>query len=123
MLEINVENAYHKILSTVVILISSFFVAVPDPVVIGNPVSVDVGSPGLLTCSVSNNPSGTTVTYQWKRDGILLATSKTYQVSSSVDVSDAGVYTCEAIVSASESNPHVIPGTGSVNVTLTVISK
>ena len=83
----------------------------------------DVDRPGVLTCNVSNNPIGTNVTYQWKRDGNLLATSGTYQVSPSVDVFDAGVYTCEANVSASVSSPHVISGTGSVNVTLTVTSK
>ena len=89
----------------------------------GDPVSADVGNPGVLTCNVSNKPSGTTVTYQWKRDGMLVATSGTYEVSSSVNVSDAGVYTCEANVSASVSSPHVINGTGSVNTTLTVTSK
>ena len=90
---------------------------------IGYPIAADVGSPAVLTCSVSNNPSGTTATYRWKRDGNLLAASETYQVSSSVDVFDAGVFTCEANVSASESSPHVISGTGSVNVTLIVTSK
>ena len=89
----------------------------------GNPVSADVGSPAFLTCSVSNNPNGTNVTYQWKRDGNLLATSAMYQVSSSVNIFDAGVYTCETKVSASVSSPYINPGTGSVNVTLTVTSK
>ena len=89
----------------------------------GTNVSAAVGSPAVLTCSVSGNPTGTTVTYQWKRAGKLLATSATYQVSSSVGVSDAGVYTCEATVSVSGSNPHVISGSSSVDVTLTVISK
>ena len=92
-------------------------------VVIGEAVSADVGSPGVLTCSVSNNPTGTTVTYQWKRADQLLATSATYQVSSSVGVSDAGVYTCEADVSDYSGSPYVNSGTGSVNVTLTVTNK
>ena len=91
--------------------------------VTGNPYSAEVGRPGFLTCSVSNNPNGTIVTYQWKRDGNLLATSAMYRVSSSVKISDAGVYTCEANVSDSGGNPHVISGTGSVSVTLTVTSK
>ena len=106
-----------------ILIIISSFVAVPDPVVTGNPDSADVGGPGVLTCSVPNNPNGSNVTYQWKRDGKVLATSGTYQVSSSVDISDAGVYTCEANVSSSVSSPYVINGTGSVNVTLTVTSK
>ena len=91
--------------------------------VTGSPVNVEVDSPGVLACSVSNNPSGTIVTYKWKRDGNLLATSAMYQVSPSVNVFDAGVYTCEANVSASGGSPHVISGTGSVSVTLTVVSK
>ena len=46
-----------------------------------------------------------------------------YQVSSSVNVFDAGVYICEVTISDSANNPYVIPGTGSVEVVLTVISK
>ena len=99
-----------------------FIVAAPDLIVIGYPVSADVGSLGVLTCSVSNNPSGTSVTYQWKRNGNLLATSETYQISS-VNISDAGVYTCEANFSASGNSTLFNPGTSSVNVTLTVTSK
>ena len=116
---------YDKILSIVMILTISatLLYIVPDPVVTGSSVSADVGSPGVLACSVSNNPSGTNVTYQWKRDGNLLATSTMYQVSSSVNVFDAGVYTCKADVSASGGSPHAISGTGSVNVTFTVTSK
>ena len=71
---------------------------------------------------MTNNPSGTNVTHQWKRDGTLLATSAMYQISL-VNVSDAGVYTCEAISTASGGSPHVIPGTGSVNISLTVTCK
>ena len=54
---------------------------------------------------------------------MLVATSAMYQVSSSVGVFDAGVYTCEVTISDSANNSHVISGTGSVNVTLTVTSK
>ena len=101
-----------------------FFVTVPAPKVTGSDVSVIVGSLAVLTCNVSNNPNGTTVTYQWKMDDMLLeTTSAMYQVSSSVNISNAGVYTCEATISDSANNPHVISITGSVNVTLTVISK
>ena len=100
-----------------------FFVTVPAPNITGSDVSVIVGSPAVLACNVSNNPNGTTVTYQWKRAGMLGATSTMYQVSSSVGVSDAGVYTCEVTVNDSANNPHVTSGTGSVNVTLTVTSK
>ena len=99
------------------------FATVPDPNITGSDVSAIVGSPAVLTCNVSNNPSETIVTYQWKRAGILVATSAMYQVSSSVGASDAGVYICEVTVSESANNPHVISKTGSVNVTLTVISK
>ena len=100
-----------------------FFVTVPSPKVTGSDVSVVVGRLAVLTCSVSSNPSGTTVTYQWKRAGELLATSALYNVSSSVGVFDAGVYICEVTVSDSASNLHVISGTGSVDVTLIVTSK
>ena len=99
------------------------FVTVSDLIVSGEPVFADVGSAGVLTCSVSNNPPGTNITYQWKRAGKLLATSKMYQISSSVGVSDAGVYTCETDVSDSGDSPYVNSGTGSVNVTFTVTSK
>ena len=54
---------------------------------------------------------------------MLVATSAMYNVSSSVGVSDAGVYICEVAVSDSANNPHVISGSGSLNVTLTVTSK
>ena len=103
-----------------------FFVTVPAPNVTGSDVSVIVGSLAELACiAVFYEPSGTIVTYQWKSDGMLLATSAMYQVSSSVDVSDAGVYICEVTVSDHDSanNPHVISRAGSVNVILTVISK
>ena len=109
---------YHHYLN-----IRFFFVAVPDPEVIGNPVSADIGRSGVLACSVSNNPNGTNVTYQWQRNGHLLATSAVYNFSSSVNVFDAGVYTCEANVSASVSSPYVNSGTGLVDVILSVTSK
>ena len=82
-----------------------------------------VGSSAVLTCNVPDNINGTIVTYQWKKDGLLGPNSTMYQVSSSVGVSDAGVYNCEVTVSDSANNPHVISGTRSVNVTLTVTSK
>ena len=86
----------------------------------------DVGDAPTLACSVSATPAGTITTYQWKRPDmteISGATSATYQVSSSVGVSDAGVYTCEATVSVSGSSPHIISGISSVDIILTVISK
>ena len=89
----------------------------------GSDVSAAAGSPALLTCSVSGKPPETTVTYQWKRDGKSVATSAMYQVSTSVGVSDAGVYTCEVTVSDTEYSPHVISGTSSLDVMLTVTSK
>ena len=100
-------------------------ITVPNPKVTGSDISVIAGSRTILTCSVSNIPNGTTVTYQWKRDGTLVyvATSEMYQVSSSVGVSDAGVYICEVIVNDSVNNPHVILGTGSVILHVTVTSE
>ena len=89
----------------------------------GSDVSAAVGSPANLICSVSGNPTGTTITYQWKRAGKSIATSAIYQISSSVGVSDAGVYTCEVTVSDTTSSQHVISGNSSVDITLTVISK
>ena len=88
----------------------------------GSDVFVAVGNPANLTCSVSGNPTGTTINYQWKRAGMTVATSAKYQVSSSVNVTDAGVYTCEVIVSDTANSPHVIPKTSSVDVALTVTS-
>ena len=112
-------------LLAVIIMTICLFVAVPDPVVTGSDVSAAVGSPAVLTCNVSGNPAGTTITYQWKRAGSTVpgATSAMYQVSSSVGVSDAGVYTCEATVSDTGNNPHVISGSDLVDVTLYVASK
>ena len=89
----------------------------------GSNVSVAVSSPAVLTCSVSGNPNGTIITYQWKRAGQLLTTSAMYQVSSSVGVSDAGVYTCKVTVSDTVKSSHVISGSSSVDFTLTVTSK
>ena len=106
----------------------SQFVAVPDPVVIAvAPPDTVVGDVAILVCNVFGAPSGTTITYQWKRADM----SSTSQIISetnmiqlpSVDVSDAGVYTCEVTVSDSTNNPHVIPASGSGSNTLTVTSK
>ena len=93
------------------------FVVVFNPNVTGSDVSVAVGSPAVLTCSVSDNPNGTTITYQWKRNSMTVNNSTTYQVSSSVGVEDAGVYTCEVTVSDSSDSSHVISGSGSAGAT------
>ena len=100
------------------------FITVPDPKVTGGLVSAKVENSANLTCNVSGDPNGTTITYQWKRAGTPLqgATSATYEVSS-VAVSDAGVYTCEVTVRDSGGSTHVVSGTGSADVTLTVTSK
>ena len=99
------------------------FVTVPNPVVTGSDVSAAVGNPAVLTCSGSGNPAETTITYQWKQDGESLDASAMYEVSSSVGVSDAGVYTCVVTVSDTANSPHVISGNSSVDVTLYVASK
>ena len=89
----------------------------------GSDVFAAVDSSAVLTCKVSGNPTGTTINYQWKMAGMTVATSAMYQVSLSVSVSDAGVYMCEVTVSDAANSPHVISGTNSVDVTLTVTSK
>ena len=89
----------------------------------GSNVSAEVGSPANLTCSVYSNLTSNKVTYKWKRAGMTVATSAVYQVSSSVGVSDAGVYTCEVNASDTANSPHVLNGTSSVGNTLTVTSK
>ena len=99
------------------------FITVPKPVVTGGHVSAEVGNSADLTCSVSSNVPMTTITYQWKRNGMTVATSAMYQVSSSVGVSDAGLYTCEVTVDDATNSPHVISGNNSVEVPLTIISK
>ena len=89
--------------------------------------SVAVDDVAVLTCSVSGTPAGTTVRFQWKKAQDMLAipgtNSTTYQVSSSVTMYDMGLYTCEVTVSDEMNNPHVIPATSSVNITLTINSK
>ena len=99
------------------------FITVPKPVLTGDPVSAEVGNSADLTCSVSSNVPMTTITYHWKRAGMTVATSAMYQVSSSVDLSDAGLYTCEVTVDDATSSPHVISGNNSVEVILTLTSK
>ena len=103
------------------------FVTVPDPVVKDYGISAQVYDPAVLTCNVTGIPLGTTITYQWKRadlspvSAVFSPTRILYLPY--VGVSDAGVYICEVTVSDSSNNPHVISGTGSVNVILTVTSK
>ena len=93
----------------------------------GNNVSAQVNGFAFLTCNVTNNPHGTTITYQWKRVDVLPISAEHLTVGSLylpyVGVSDAGVYICEVNVSDSTHNPYVIPQSGSVTVPLTVTSK
>ena len=93
----------------------------------GKSVVVAVGDIAVLTCDVSGIPAGTNVKIQWKTAtnmaAIVGANSTTYQVSSSANMSDMGVYMCEVTVSDERNNPLVIPITVSVDVTLTVTSK
>ena len=87
----------------------------------------EVGTHAILICDVVSTPTGTSITYQWRRADI----SSTSEIISekggllllSVNVSDAGVYICEVTVSDSANNPYVLSETGSVNLTLTVTSK
>ena len=90
-------------------------------------ISVEVHHPTLLICNVTGNPPGTTITYQWMRADMSPIPTP-YSAAKSLylpylNVSDAGVYICEVAVSDSTDNPYVIAQSGSLSVTLTVISK
>ena len=94
---------------------------------IGYDTYAEVGTPAVLICNVVDTPSGTSITYQWRRADM---SSKSEIISEnnrilfpSVGVSDADVYICEVVVSNDANNPYVIPESGSVNITVTVISK
>lgn len=93
--------------------------------VTGVDVTATVGNAAPLMCIVSDNPVGTTNSYVWKRPDmsvVLGATLETYEISP-VNISDAGMYTCEVTVSDQVNNPHVTSGSDSVDMTLTVASK
>ena len=87
----------------------------------------EVRKHAVLTCNVVGVPTGTSITYQWRRADMSstseIISKKNAIILPSVDVSDAGVYICEVTVSDSANNPYVIPESASVNVTLTVTSK
>ena len=87
----------------------------------------EVGGTASLICNVVDTPTGTSITYQWKRADISstseIISEKNGLILPSLGVSDAGVYICEVTVSVAANNPYVIPGEGSVKVTLTVTSK
>ena len=93
----------------------------------GKATFIAVGDVAVLTCSVSGTLPGTTTTIQWKRaadmSAIPGANSTMFQVSSSANMSDTGVYMCEVTISDEAKSPFIIPTTISVNVTLTVTSK
>ena len=93
----------------------------------GKSVVVAVGDVAVLTCNVLETPDGTAITIQWKiaadMSAIPGANSTMFEVSSSANMSNAGVYTCEVTVSDEEKHSLVIPATFSVNITLTVSSK
>ena len=93
----------------------------------GKSVFVAVGDVAALTCYVSGAPAGTTISIQWKRatdmSAIPGANSPTFQVSSSANIPDTGVYTCEVTISDEGNSPLVIPTMVSVNFTLTVTSR
>ena len=103
------------------------FATVPSPSVVGKSAIVAVGDVAVLTCNVSGTPDGTTITIQWKRAADMSvipgANSTIFEVSSSANISNTGVYTCEVTVSDEEKSSLVIPATVSVNMTLTVSSK
>ena len=92
-----------------------------------NDVSIKVDSPAVLLCNVVNIPNGSIVDYQWRKADISSVSRILSEENSIylpyVNVSDAGVYICEVIISDPSKNPNVICQSGSVNVTLSVISK
>ena len=108
-------------------MLCTLFIPVPDLVVIGSDVLVQVTDLAVMTCNVANILPETTIIYKWSRADMspISALSSTVQslYLPYVGVSDAGVYICEVTVSDSTTNPYVIPQSGSVNVTLTVTSK
>ena len=87
----------------------------------------EVGGTASLICNVIDAPSGTSITYQWRKVDMSstseIISEKNGLILPSMGVSDAGVYICEVTVSDSANNPYVIYGTGSVNITVTVNSK
>ena len=115
------------LLKCVVLMFKYTSVAVPSPKVMGESVIIAVGDLAVLICNVSDTPAGTSIKIQWKKavnmEAIIGANSTTYQVSSSANIFDTDVYTCEVTVGDERKNPLVIPITVSVNVTLTVASK
>ena len=94
---------------------------------IGKPATIAVGDQAVLTCNVPTTPMGTTIEVQWKRPADMSpipgANSTVFLVSSSANMFDTGVYTCEVTVRDERNSPLVIPTTVSVNITLTVTSK
>ena len=93
----------------------------------GKSAIVAVGDIAVLTCIVSGTPDRTTISVKWKRatdmSPIPGANSTTFDVSSSANMFDTGVYTCEVTVRDERNSPLVIPTTVSVNISLTVTSK
>ena len=93
----------------------------------GSNISAQIDAIALMTCNVTSIPPGATITYQWRREDMSPISTPHLTVESlflpRVNVSDAGVYICEVTASDSESNPHVISQSVSVNITLTVASK
>ena len=93
----------------------------------GKSVVVAVGDVAVLICNLSGTPDGMTITIQWKNAGDMSVipgeNSTIFEVSSSANMSNAGVYTCEVTVNDEGKSSLVIPATVSVNITLTVTSK
>ena len=94
---------------------------------LGKSVFIAVGDVAVLTCDVSDTPAGTTISFQWKRatdmSPIPGANSRNFLVSTSANILDTGIYTCEVTISDEGNSPLVIPTMVSANFTLTVTSK
>lgn len=64
-----------------------------SPVIVTNPISQSISSGSNVTFTV--NASGTSLTYQWKKDGVSIggATNSVYTITGAV-TGDAGAYSC-----------------------------
>ena len=100
----------------------------PDPAVISVSVDAGVTTPTVgvmysLTCTVTGAErlTGSTITYQWFKDGVMVSGQTMETLSfTSLTFSDVGGYTCETTVMSSLlSGPITTTRSSPVDVTLT----
>ena len=90
--------------------------------------SAKIDGSAFLLCMVSGVPTGTPITYQWRRPDMsstsgVISQNLIYMYIPHVGVSDAGVNICEVTINESANNPYIISQSASVHVTLTVTGK